>query len=284
MIDPRLIKLNAPHNIGEQIHVNHEGCSAGEDHKKRLYIKKVSGGLLAYCHHCNEHSFLKSFDRSGEDLRKWLHGELDTLVAVENEEDIVVPYTSDISMDGKNWLSKHWAKPHLEYFASEMYGSGVLMGRAREGHIILKLKGVQGELIGFQKKNFSCFPKYETKYYPIAGRGDASWFRKGAQSLIITEDYLSAYRVWQDTSFDSVALLRTTVSDTTVRHLCDAKYHNIYVWLDPDGAGVDASIDIRGRLSIACSSTTVNLTHESRPEPKNLTNDELSTFVAIKLR
>ena len=70
LIDRKLILANAPSNIGQQVSINHAGCSAGNDTKHRLYIKRTDRGIVAYCHHCSESGFAN--DKSNDRLSTWV--------------------------------------------------------------------------------------------------------------------------------------------------------------------------------------------------------------------
>jgi hypothetical protein len=47
---------------GEQVNVNHRDCPAGEDTRRRLYIKRPesqAGLVVAFCHNCQEHGVVR---------------------------------------------------------------------------------------------------------------------------------------------------------------------------------------------------------------------------------
>lgn len=48
---------------GQTLRFNHDGCAAGIDRKKRLYLTRPAGSpgiVLAYCHNCQEHGLERS--------------------------------------------------------------------------------------------------------------------------------------------------------------------------------------------------------------------------------
>ena len=100
MIDQKLIKAHAPSNNNEQTHVNHVGCPAGEDKKRRLYIKRTDKALLAFCHHCGEKGFVKL----GSDDRLMAWGKTASAPAKAKEKIVL---TEKLSTDGNIWLLKH---------------------------------------------------------------------------------------------------------------------------------------------------------------------------------
>jgi 5S rRNA maturation endonuclease (ribonuclease M5) len=44
--------------------------------------------------------------------------------------------------------------------------------------------------------------------------------------------------VHRDTGFSAVALLRTTLTDQALLQICALDFENVFVWLDPDEAGM----------------------------------------------
>jgi hypothetical protein len=234
MIDRKLILANAPNNIGEQVHVNHSGCEAGEDKKRRLYIKRTDKGLVAYCHHCNESGFAKDEDSR---LSTWMQKKSTTVSKVTDK-----PVIAALTPHGKMWLASNYCGLSGDHFN----------GVAGEGmKVALTLYSPEKEAIGWQVRNLDpkAAPKYTTYYHHSSTRGDAAWFYKGNKTLVITEDYLSAYRVHKDTGLSSVALLRTTMSDKTLMQVYDLEFKVIFLWLDPDDAGVKGMIAVNKKLT-----------------------------------
>ena len=234
MIDRKLILANAPSNNGEQVHINHIGCEAGEDKKRRLYIKRTERGLVAYCHHCNESGSAKD---DGSRLSSWMQKKDATVSKVTAK-----PVIAALTPQGKMWLHSNHCTSSGDNFN----------GIAGEGmKVALTLYSPEREAIGWQIRNLDpkATPKYTTYYHSSATRGDASWFYKGNKTLVITEDYLSAYRVFRDTGLSAVALLRTTMSDKTLMQVYDLEFKDIFIWLDPDEAGIKGTIAVNKKLT-----------------------------------
>lgn len=218
--------------MGEQVHVNHVGCEAGIDKKKRLYIKRTEKGLVAYCHHCNDKGF--AGDLTGR-LSTWFHTE-ETSVTKNT-----IPELCEMTMDGKLWLAKYYCDDTFRVF------NGV---KGQPKKLSLDLLDAEGSLIGYQLRNLipDAIPKYSTHFFEQNNRGDSSWFHNGSKILVITEDYLSAFRISQDTKVSSVALLRTTISDTTLIQIAELNFEHIWIWLDPDRAGVEGATKAEHKL------------------------------------
>ncbi len=265
-ISEKLILKHAPSNIGDQIHINHEGCDSGEDTKKRLYLKRVENGILAFCHHCSEKGFVRE-KRGGERLSRWFDK---TKAVVPPRHSISLEIEDEIPMLGKLWLHKYHCSYSADY-ASE-YFRGV---RSNPQQIALKLFDTNNNNSGWQVRNLDgSTPKYITQYLNTTV-GSSSWFSNDSDTLVITEDYLSAFRVYRDTSFSSLALLRTSISDRTLQEIYQKEFVKIKIWLDPDEAGIVGREKALRKLSYFLPlSTKVQVVVETK-EPKQLTPEQL---------
>jgi hypothetical protein len=259
MIDRKLIGDNAPLSVGQQIHVNHVGCSAGEDTKRRLYIRRTTTGIVAYCHHCSESGYVGA---DGSRLGTWVKETVGTVPA----KFATPPRTSAISTAGAMWLAKYYCSLDSTNFAG-VEGS--------PSKVALRLYDSSGTLIGIQVRNLVATPKYVTYFYAHKDKGEASWFTNSSKTLVITEDYLSAYRVRTDYGSNSLALLRTSLTDSTLRQIFELNYERIHIWLDPDQAGIDGASKVMKKLKYYLPSTTLIKSIKSDKEPKELTKEEL---------
>jgi hypothetical protein len=264
MIDRKLIQANAPSNNGEQVHVNHTGCEAGEDKKRRLYIKRIEKGLLAYCHHCNESGFVK--DNAGR-LSTWTH-KATASAGMRSSKPILAALTTE----GKVWLHNNYCNPEDKLF------SGVI---GEQSKVALTLCNPQGEHVGWQVRNLlpNATPKYTTHYINNDHKGDPSWFHIASKTLVITEDYLSAYRVHKNTGFSSVSLLRTSLSDRTLMQINDLNFEAVVIWLDPDEAGIEGAKKVYKKLNHFLPTTTMVAIYGCDKEPKECTPAELASIL-----
>ena len=264
MIDRKLILANAPSNNGQQISINHTGCSAGEDRKKRLYIKRTDRGLVAYCHHCNESGFASD---GGDRLNTWMHKQ-DSVVLKQQSKPILAALTTQ----GKVWLHSNYCNVEDKVF------NGVVSEPAK---VALTLLNPLGEQIGWQVRNLepNATPKYTTYYTQTTHKGDPSWFHKNSSTLVITEDYLSAYRVHTNTGLSSVALLRTVLSDRTLMQIHELNFEFVVIWLDPDDAGIEGARKTYKKLNHFLPSTTKIVIFGIDKEPKECTPVELVSIL-----
>lgn len=271
MINRELIKRNAPNVIGQQVHINHEGCSSGDDRKKRLYIKRIVGGILAYCHHCSEHGFVREKGEEGTRLASWLKGKPvdihDVSTCVAREQPVNYP----MQLIGQVWLRKHYCEPECLDF----------MGTIDAYNVGLVLRNPDNTIIGWQVRNLhdKAIPKYTTRYTNDSKRGDASWFHKGSKTLVILEDYLSAWRVAKDTTCSSVALLKTSLSDKTLQQIAELNFEEIYIWLDPDAAGIKGAKEAYKKLTHFLPSGVVIAILGYDKEPKEYTPEDLKAVL-----
>jgi len=262
MINRKLILDNAPSEMGKQIHINHTGCEAGVDNKRRLYIKRTEKGLVAYCHHCNHSGFASDGD---DRLSTWINKPAATVTSSNK------PVIASLTIEGKTWLREHYCDTTSSNFN----------GIAGERHkVALTLHDTDNQPIGWQIRNLApnATPKYTTYYTNSSSKGDAAWF-KGNNTLVITEDYLSAWRVNYDTGYTSVALLRTALSDKTLRQIHDLNFEYVVIWLDPDEAGVQGAAKAYKKLNHFLPSTTKIIVLGIDKEPKQCTPAELESIL-----
>lgn len=264
MISSRLILKHAPTTLGEQIHINHEGCPSGEDTRKRLYIKRTTRGILAYCHHCSDHGFVGDYHNKDR-LASWLK---EKKVLVKSNP---IPTLSKLSLEGKAWLAKY----HCDWSSPMFFG---ILGN--NDQVALYLMDGEGNNIGYQIRNLDVDvqPKYVSCFFS-SRKDNSSWFNRKGKTLVITEDYLSAYRTHRDANVSAVALLRTTISDTTLRQIYDYNFQKIAIWLDPDVAGVRGATQALHKLTHYLPTGTTIITIVDSKEPKEHTPDSLQSFL-----
>ena len=278
MISKKLIVELTPFlKLGEEKKYNHSGCKAGVDTKSRLYIKRVVGGRLAYCHHCNEHGFARDLTSDGRVLRKWLFGK------DEKEPTTVSRVTKLTDFELHSIASPHivsWMSKYKLNLADDMY-----FKESVGGDLILKTYNIHGEFAGFQCRSFNPRkPKYTT-HLSGTTNGSCAWFYSSAEhfnEVFITEDFSSAYRINRDTGYTAVALLRTTMDTLSLVDLLDKAPKKIVIWLDPDEAGMNGAKKLTEKIRVF--STDVEVIHAHSPkEPKDCEISELAKVCRVFL-
>ena len=267
--------------LGTQINVNHEGCSAGVDSKKRLYIKRVVGGVIGYCHHCRDHGFWRELSTDGTLLRKWLMGKSTDHPVIDRESytDYDVGGNDIDSVRILNWLHKYYINPVTSNLDNRYF-------RQKGSALFIPLHSTSGKTYGYQLRHFNLGDSKYTTHYTKNVPDDVSWFfntaPKEERVLYITEDYTSAYRIWRDTEHQSLALLKTSISNYTIGMIRKLHYKTIRIWLDPDEPGIVASKKIIERLRYCLDD--VNISQKTRidvPEPKVFTVELLRRFCGL---
>jgi 5S rRNA maturation endonuclease (ribonuclease M5) len=247
----------APLEIGEQININHKDCSAGTDTKKRLYIKRVHGGILAFCQHCSTPGYCFN-DRSkdSERLRKWIKNPSDKIsVSKTKTMNEIHDYlhTCIANKYSPNDTNINWLKTHLADLGETLIPSSFVFNS--DGNIVFPIYNYYKMLTGIQTRTFKTNPKYITEYasdMPTCGNWALDYFTN-TETLVITEDCLSAYKIKQSTEVNTLALLGTTLHFKDEERLHKEKpYKKILLWLDNDSAGKKGAESLYKRLCFVC--------------------------------
>lgn len=278
----------APKNKGEQVHVNHEGCPAGIDNKRRLYVKRSEDGtVVAYCHHCNQSGSSSDSVRTGS-----TSGTLDAVLAGTGRgrglasqrttgyqgsygrgsqgTKVVAQRASPTS--GALFNPRDW--PVAAQVWLNKYGIDQSKWRwyyePRLGRLCYTLRDTDNNPV------FKCCRGIEQtnpKYLNFKQESDNSRQFLGTEGewLVITEDIVSAQRC-VDAGYAAFPMLTTVVTDKDLLHLTD-RFSCVILMLDNDNIDVDTKrnklktkLELLGCKVISLSDTT---------DPKNYTHTEL---------
>jgi hypothetical protein len=205
---------------GDQIHINHEGCPAGTDRKRRLYIKRDGITFLAYCHHCSGSGVLTMGGLSGRKTIRRNNKD-------ENSSGIPITLPADYEelKPGKHsqavqWVAKYGVPTH-QFGWSE-----------RLKRIIIPVFE-KGELIGYQARAMNGEkPKYRTY-----GTLENVLHRYSGNSCVIVEDYISQCRLGRF-AISSLCLFGTNLSKLGFCKLINNHFEEVFIWLDDDNRHV----------------------------------------------
>lgn len=248
--------------IGEQLKFNHVGCSAGTDTKNRLYIKRVYGGVVGYCHHCSQGGFLPLEGKSGRELTKWLKSESKEPISIVAEDvnkelSNLISANHDFTLNSLAWLSRY-----------EMNNCFIADS---EGRVVLPIYNENTVAKGYQTRNNVGVPKYITKIQK--GYQGGSWYSRAyVEAVFFTEDILSAVKIYNNSNtIVSLALLGTSLRDQDEKILL-SKYKNfkIFIWLDDDSAGIKGAKKIFERLTFLGLKAEIITTKEPKKVPKDI--------------
>lgn len=266
-----------------QIHVNHENCSAGVDVKRRLYIKRTGDGvLLAYCHHCGEAGVYRegktkvSLKTLTEQLEQAAKREGDTRISLLTGCPLLPP---DVDFNVAYWPT--WARDWLMSYGitgAEQCNHNIAYSKELD-RVIIPTYNLKGQLVFWQGRAApGAAPKYITKQglnKPVTIVGS-----RINKNIFVVEDMLSAIKIGRYAP--AIPLLGTT---THLKSLVDllntGGYQNVFIYLDPDPAGMEASVmlhkDLRTLLSTSIE--VRNITLSELVQPKEMPDHELERLV-----
>jgi hypothetical protein len=220
--------------IGYQYHTNHRDCSAGEDVKRRLYIKRAPDGWMFYCHHCGNKGYLRAADKMYRGMPvvhstspfshvvKMLSAGLGVDdVSLWPVEARIWWYSYDLDDADAKRYNVQWSGAFARLF---MKAGGTWVGR------------------GFDKG--SRYVRYRETDMP------AFFFHEGRiHDITVVEDVVSAYKVHK-AGYNVLALLGTKASEQQLDLLYNYKHVNI--WLDPDTPGQLGACALYKRINGIC--------------------------------
>jgi hypothetical protein len=258
-------------------------CPECEDTRKRLYIKKVSGGYIRHCHNNNCYEgkgFVATDGRStpSDTIRHVIHTvKTDELSTDQTVKNIQLPLdaNSTIPVLGLGWLYKYYiTDEEIKKYGicySEQYRRLILPVYQDEQLIYWQGRSLKPP----ETSSKSCYTKDNPKYLNIRQSGAKNVFFKVTLStiplLVVVEDILSAIRVGR--THNSLALLGSYFPTTLLKEF--SQYDKIIIYLDHDKwqTAIKAAIKfnkITGKQFVI---------KDHLLDPKALSPDELQTFL-----
>jgi len=213
---------------GEQTNVNHVGCEAGADKRKRLYVRNRDGRLLGFCHNCQGKGAYGSGTRSH--IRK--------PVASAPQWKVVLPSDYTTSWPDFHPAARAWLNKYLGPADCKGYGIG---WSSNVGRVILPVYTKTGELVAYQSRRVLPYdngPKYLTERSRRVKHPMFLGTRRYGTTVVLTEDILSAIVVGR--VCPAVSLLGVHLSDDNLYELLDMGYKRFVILLDDDKPEVKA--------------------------------------------
>lgn len=277
----------APSAVNEQIHINHDECPAGQDFKRRLYIKRTaSNQVVAFCHHCGNKGSYTEGMRPGDvaSLRAKLEGiKEDEAVPLAHGATLELP--SDLQPSWFDWppdILKWFAKSGLSPEDSKRIGLGY--SKSYGGLVIpggmwycagTSLMGsgsyASAKECGFQVRHTqSAMEELGRRYTTYAGTTGNECYMCNGEVTFLVEDVLSAYKIAK-AGGSAFACYGLRASKAVVDN-------KVVVFFDDDGtAAQQAAIDIKRQRSASGKVTRIH--RSGGRDPKEHTLDELKEIV-----
>ncbi len=288
-----------------QVKVNHAGCSAGTDTKKRLYIRITEDGdkILAYCHHCNKRG-IKPLNRltripSTEAIEsvwddKTGEGKMHGVTKWQNaasEYHYATPMTLKLAMDPnfRHGFPLVWFNQgHLETMeATGFYGmrftpSYVLVPRYGESGLL----GVDRRLIQAVGGTFDTGPKWIRTLALGADQNEVAGkiiVYNTYQSTIgvLVEDPISAMRL-DLLGYGAIALTGSSLGSDDAFKI-SLLFKKVVVWLDNDNNTI-----IKNAVSAAMRLNMYNIEKvglvTGTDDPKRHTDTEIHKLINEALK
>ena len=232
--------------LGLPTSVNHDGCPAGLDTKRRLYVTKKSEEMaLAYCHHCNTGAFVRLGVTS---TGSWLHSGdtqegnriIKKLTRPHDLGDMSGSSTFNNPKTGGIVLKNLFRDVATMLTLSRKYN--VSLTSEYGGRVFLPLFGKNLQEVGWQAR---ALHKTDIKYFTSQLSGDYLPYPSKAMAtntdpmIVITEDIVSAMRVSATDLACGYPSLKSTVDYQQLLRLYERYPHAHYlVWLDNDNETV----------------------------------------------
>jgi hypothetical protein len=292
-----------PPNVGDQIHTYH--CKEGKGNDK-FYIKRLSHGSIAYCHHCHKRGFIPSTKLPAkfltEDLQKYgsssdEYGSDSRMALVSHDSrniredgrgeilgdsrEVRFYLPRDSSCDIRRW-SNNDAKIWLirNGIVAEDLDKYHIMWSEKEQALIFPQLSEEG-LVGYQIRKFpQSYPKYRTMTKKGFTRKN-NYLRELAipetRVLFLVEDYISAVRIHK-LGRAAYSMSGTSMSDVQFEYLL-TQYDTFGIMLDNDNMEVKRSqLKLKNRLEAHGKCAFL---YSLDKDPKEYSNSELESYLKM---
>lgn len=220
---------------GESRRIDHEGCEAGWDGKKRLWVGRFSGRLVWKCHHCGEKGSAKAEGNRTQVLKRLRPD------AAQDPDKITLPYDFDSNFshwppEARAWVLKYGIEKPETWGWSESQGRVVIPVWDES-----ERESSDSRLCGYQARKIypeDPGPKYLTRgrnlvYRAGHSRNAGEVVQDQEHSCVLVEDALSAEKVGR--ICDSYAMLGTSRFSHADALKFSREYARVIVWFDDDG-------------------------------------------------
>lgn len=254
--------------VGTRLRMPHAGCSVGD----ALMVSKTDKGVNAWCFLCKQPGmFVPAPPESLAHKLARINSQSAVDATLQKTKALPLPKVENPSewpLEARLWLYKAGIN-NADIMASGIYyhsGSSRVVIPVYHGSTL-----VYWQARGFEKD----MPKYLNP--PSGERGSivAQW-PGDKRCLVLTEDWLSGYRVHRATGLEVNALLGTYLNDTIAGKIINGGYETVAVWLDGDKPGQDSARVILKKLR-AFNIPAINIV--TQKDPKLYSNREIKEIL-----
>jgi len=262
----------APDGAGEQIHINHEKCPAGEDTKQRLYIRRLDDGLtvLAYCHHCGRGGSFNTASSANIESAKSRYRPKHSA----KQKLVYRPESSSTDISGWPSRARAWLYRYgITNKEIKDYGIFYNPTNMRVGIPVFGADGIRA----IQYRKIFDKPYDEgPKYYTVTGT-DVPIYRSrnwsNSSTVVLCEDAISAIKCGR--FLPSAALVGTYLNDKHINELV-TNYDTFLIFLDDDNPAVRLQqLVLKNRLSVFGEARIIH----TDKDPKEYSNEALSRIL-----
>lgn len=277
---------------GETMRVDHNGCDAGEDTRRRLYLTRVMADptkVIGYCHNCAEGGIIS--DGTYQPYRDKRHNHpFTTQIQKTVVQDLqppqhMLPRLSTWPVYAQAWAMKNkLTPPMLASYGIEYDPTSDRVYLPRYRAVDTRAKtAIVKELRGYQLR--LCEGK-GSKYITVVGQDDKGYTIISATpqlstDLVIVEDYVSGIHIaeaFKNTQpLDILVNYGVKINALAVAEA--AKYDNVVIWLDNDSHHVISQAKHYARTIELYSGREVALVDADRSDPKHYDGDKIYSIM-----
>lgn len=242
--------------VGTRLRMPHAGCSIGD----ALMVSKTDKGVNAWCFLCKESGLF--VPAPPESLAHKLERQSSQkLASKEMKQSKALPLPKDDNpsewpLEARIWLYKAGLNNN------DIVEAGIYLHPSSSRVVIPVFDG--DTLVYWQARGFDPeAPKYLNPSVVDRTALVANWYGS-ERCLVLTEDWLSGYRVHRATGFQVYSLLGTYLTDIIAAQIVYNRVP-VAVWLDGDKPGQDAARKIVAKLN-ALNHPVKNIVTERDPK------------------
>lgn len=297
-LDLSLYATDLPSKVDEQVHVNHLDCPAGEDRKKRLYIKKVSAtGYVWFCHHCSAKgiAYLSLSDTKYDSVL-----EVEDNVKINSiSEHLTGIYQSALgcveSLEAVSYLRQyHLTDADVQRLGIQQFPKAEHVTTTNPSiYIAIPDWGTIYRDKFFGQLRFVKAEKHissHVRYYSYGDNQVNIYQNVSPKVVYITEDSISAGRIFLESeptkAVAAISLKGTSSGDVKIDPIVEYVKSavvpdsvRILIWLDADVAGKTASMDLMKQLKAVLPNNNITVATGFFDEPKLYDKERLGQIL-----